>query len=597
MDRRFLRVATWSPQNDFHVRRQLADLAHHLGEYRFPAKGRETGDPAGHQFKQNHGPDVSGRASSRGLISSRARSTRSSSVISYPPSQGLQQLHGKGQPATSFARLSATWVVAGPTGLRRWRIGQSERGEGRFRDGFFGSERCSGRPVRETLTMARTIQKITLNQAENIPFDKLVLSQKNVRRVKNGVSIEDLAEDIARRGLLQSLNVRIERDADGHETGRYEVPAGGRRFMACERLIAQKRMAGTAPVPCIVNRAESTSAEEDSLAENVQREQFHPLDQFRAFRTLCDQGLDIEEIAARFFVSPATVRQRLKLATVSPKLLDLYGEDKIRLEQVMAMSICDDHARQEQVWERVCGSHMQDPYAIKRLLTETTVRADDRRAVYVGEEAYETCGGIILRDLFEQDGGGWFQDAALLEQLVFEKLNADVEAIRSEGWKWVEAAISFPYGHASGLRRFYGQAREPSAEEVERHEALKAEYDRIDADYAEADDYDEAIEDKLEELGEKIDSLNDRPEVYGADQMAIAGVFVTLAADGRVQVERGFVRPEDEPRTEPGDAERTGRAGPDTAVCGKGGIAGNGAVGIEGSVAVQPTKTGRTRKR
>ena len=121
--------------------------------------------------------------------------------------------------------------------------------------------------------MARTIQKITLNQAENIPFDKLVLSQKNVRRVKNGVSIDDLAEDIARRGLLQSLNVRIERDADGHETGRYEVPAGGRRFMACERLIAQKRMAGTAPVPCIVNRAESTSAEEDSLAENVHREQ------------------------------------------------------------------------------------------------------------------------------------------------------------------------------------------------------------------------------------------------------------------------------------------------------------------------------------
>ena len=152
------------------------------------------------------------------------------------------------------------------------------------------------------------------------------------------------------------------------------------------------------------------------------------------------------------------------------------------------------------------GSHMQEPYAIKRLLTETTVRADDRRAVYVGAEAYEACGGIILRDLFEQDGGGWFQDAALLEQLVFEKLNADAEAIRSEGWKWVEAAISFPYGHASGLRRIYGRAREPSAEEVERHEALKAEYDRIDADYAEADDYDEATEDKLEKLGEKIDA-------------------------------------------------------------------------------------------
>jgi hypothetical protein len=41
--------------------------------------------------------------------------------------------------------------------------------------------------------------KITLNASRDIPFNKLVLSQSNVRRVKAGVSIEELAEDIARR--------------------------------------------------------------------------------------------------------------------------------------------------------------------------------------------------------------------------------------------------------------------------------------------------------------------------------------------------------------------------------------------------------------
>jgi ParB family chromosome partitioning protein len=46
-----------------------------------------------------------------------------------------------------------------------------------------------------------------------------VLSQSNVRRLKAGVSIEDLAEDIARRGLRQSLNVRPVLDAAGAETG------------------------------------------------------------------------------------------------------------------------------------------------------------------------------------------------------------------------------------------------------------------------------------------------------------------------------------------------------------------------------------------
>ena len=48
--------------------------------------------------------------------------------------------------------------------------------------------------------MAKTVQKITLNASRDILFNKLVLSQSNVRRLKSGVSIEDLAEDIARRG-------------------------------------------------------------------------------------------------------------------------------------------------------------------------------------------------------------------------------------------------------------------------------------------------------------------------------------------------------------------------------------------------------------
>ena len=50
--------------------------------------------------------------------------------------------------------------------------------------------------------MARTQPTIVLSKSHDIPFNKLVLSQANVRRVKTGLSIEELAEDIARRGLL-----------------------------------------------------------------------------------------------------------------------------------------------------------------------------------------------------------------------------------------------------------------------------------------------------------------------------------------------------------------------------------------------------------
>src|SRR5580704_12759973 len=263
-------------------------------------------------------------------------------------------------------------------------------------------------PVAETIPMATTVQKITLSSSRDIPFNKLVLSQSNVRRVKAGVSIEELAEDITRRSLLQSLSVRPVLDGDGQETGMFEVPAGGRRFRALELLVKQKRMNKTQSVPCVVRT--DGLAEEDSLAENVQRVALHPLDQFRAFQTLRQKGLSEEDIAARFFVSPAVVKQRLKLAAVSEKLLDVYAEDGMTLEQLMAFTVTNDHVRQEQVWKQFARSPIKEPYCIRRQLTEGEVRAADKRAQFVGVASYEAAGGAVMRDLFEHDDGGWLQD-------------------------------------------------------------------------------------------------------------------------------------------------------------------------------------------
>ena len=185
--------------------------------------------------------------------------------------------------------------------------------------------------------MAAAVQKITLSSSLDIPLNKLILSQSNVRRVKAGVSIEDLAADIARRGpLLKKLyNVRAVLDADGGETGMFEVPAGGRRFKALQLLVKQKRLGKTAPVPCVVrDPSVDISAEENSLAENVQRAPLHPLDQFRAFQALREKGQSEEDIAAAFFVGVNVVKQRLRLAAVSEKLLDVYAEDGMSLDQL-----------------------------------------------------------------------------------------------------------------------------------------------------------------------------------------------------------------------------------------------------------------------
>ena len=394
--------------------------------------------------------------------------------------------------------------------------------------------------------MASATQKIILSSARDIPFNKLVLSQSNVRRIQCGVSIEELAEDIARRTLLQSLSVRPIVDADGNETGVFEVPAGGRRFRALELLVKQKRLAKTAPIPCIVRTC--GIAEEDSLAENVQRQALHPLDQFRSFKALIDKGLSEEDIAARFFVSVNVVKQRLRLTAVSEKLLDIYAADGMTLEQLMAFTVSADHARQEQVWESLTRSYNKEAYYIRRLLTESAVRVSDRRAQFVGIDAYEAAGGAVMRDLFTEDDGGWLQDPVLLDRLVDEKLKSAGETIAAEGWKWVSVATDFKYGHTAGLRRLAGEPIAMSEEETASHEALKAELDALNERYDGADELPDDVDERLGELETALAAFEERPLRYDPAEIARAGVFVSLDEEGRLEIERGFVRPEDELR-------------------------------------------------
>ncbi|WP_363352476.1 ParB/RepB/Spo0J family partition protein [Methylocystis echinoides] len=413
--------------------------------------------------------------------------------------------------------------------------------------------------------MTKSVQKIQLSASRDIPFSKLVLSQSNVRRIKAGVSIEELAEDIARRTLLQSITVRPVVDDQGAETGMFEIPAGGRRYRALELLVKQKRLVRNALIPCVV-RTEGI-AEEDSLAENVQRAPLHPLDQFRAFLTLREKGSSEEEIAAAFFVSVAVVKQRLRLASVSPKLLDVYADDGMTLDQLMAFTVNPDHERQEQVWEAIQRSYNKEAYQIRRLLTEDAVRGSDKRALYAAED-YKAAGGPIMRDLFQSDDGGWLQDVPLLERLVAEKLARDAESLRSEGWKWVETAIDFPYGHNYGLRHLQGERQPLTEEEAATREALRNEAEHLEATYSEAEEIPEDVDARLAEIEAALEAFEKRPVIYAPDEIARAGVFVSIDGEGRLRVERGYVRPEDEaPIEEPETPEVVTEAGEAYAMC------------------------------
>ena len=268
-----------------------------------------------------------------------------------------------------------------------------------------------------------------------------------------------------------------------------------------------------------------------------------------------EKGQSEEHIAAAYFVGVNVVKQRLRLAAVSEKLLDAYAEDGMSLEQLMAFTVTTDQARQEKVWEALQRSHNQEPYQIRRMLTERTVRASDKRLLFVGLAAYEQAGGVVMRDLFEQDNGGWLEDPALLDGLVAEKLKAEAEKIAAEGWKWIEINVDFPFGHTHGLRALEGTPTDLSTEEQATIQALKAEHAKLEAEYGNADELPDEVDTRLGEIETALAALEDRPMSYDPAEIPRAGVFVNIDSDGSLSVDRGYVRPEDEPPTSSAEVE------------------------------------------
>ncbi len=214
----------------------------------------------------------------------------------------------------------------------------------------------------------------------------------------------------------------------------------------------------------------------------------------------------------------------------------------------MAFSVTDDQARQEQVWDIVRQAYNQEPYYIRRLLTEDTVRVTDKRVRFVGLEAYEEAGGVVMRDLFSQVDEGWLQDVALLEKLLATGLEAERDAIAEEGWKWIEVAVDFPYGHTIGLERISGEVEPLSEDEAAQQDALRNELAGIEERYFVDQDEDlpEEVDKRLGEIEAELEAFDNRPVLYAPDDIAKAGVFISLESDGSVRIERGFVKPEDQ---------------------------------------------------
>ncbi|MYN24809.1 ParB/RepB/Spo0J family partition protein [Duganella levis] len=376
---------------------------------------------------------------------------------------------------------------------------------------------------------------------------QLVPSAANAR--KQARDLSELKGLVRAMGVLHNL-VCYAQQRDGVPTGLLEIAAGKGRWQVVGELIAEGDLPEDYQLPyLLVGEDEAVLV---SLAENLGRTAMHAADIFDGMRGLAAQGRSVADIALVFSVSELTVRQRLKLANVAPRLFDLYRADSASYEQMAALAVSDDHAAQLAAWDSLSAWERQ-PQRLRRLLTQHCVAlGQDRVARYVGLKAYQQAGGLVTRDLFSTQEQGYIEDVALLDRLAQARLDRVAARLHKEGWRWIDVRCRIDASALAGYGRVRTETLPPTPEQAARLAQLELRVAQLrDAlDHAEASGADEGGAAVRELAAVELEQGQLRATLQQPDRAdrALAGALVTIDDKGKACVLRGLIRPQDRPQ-------------------------------------------------
>ncbi len=342
-----------------------------------------------------------------------------------------------------------------------------------------------------------------------VPLDQLKPGRANVRMSGRDEGLAELVASIRAKGLLQPLVVRA---ASG---GGYEVTAGNRRLAALQLLAAEGAWSGLVPV--MIREESDDEARDTSLAENVARVPMHPIDEYQAFAAL---NLTADEIAARYGITAAAVRQRLALGRLHRDVRDAWRAGKIDGDTARAFTLSRTAARQAAVLSELQKSGRLYRAAVRQAFVADRPRTDDGRVVFVGLEAYTAAGGEVDEDLFAEHG--YVRDPDLLDRLVAEKLKEECRALERDGWGFAAAIGSGISGSlVPGAPAGTG---EPTEAEAKRLKAIAVELGPLD------DRPDDESWDAQQRLHAEYDELTKRIQArgYTAEQKAKLGCVLKV---------------------------------------------------------------------
>lgn len=355
---------------------------------------------------------------------------------------------------------------------------------------------------------------------EMMPLNTLKIDPLNVRATGKGTIQSGLYTSIATLGLKVPLIVR--KNGSG-----FTVIDGGQRLTALQELAKDKKIAADQHVPCIIEGGLTDSeVREASLALNVVRRAMHPVDEYRAVKTIIDERPDdprvMDDVGLHLGLSTKQVNQALALGRLHDKVLDAWIAGDITSESAEAFTLVTSKKRQAQLLK----DGFVAPWQIKR-----EIRADDRsvqgKLRFVGPQVYMERGGKIVFDLFGDSDTP--NDLELLEDMVEETLHSIREGLAAEGWSWVTDAKEFEPWECTKIKPKF----EPTPAEQKKIDKLEKQI------AASANEYDS--EDQEELLAALCDVIADRG--YTDKDRKKGGCIVRLLWRGNLEITRGLIKP------------------------------------------------------
>ncbi len=146
-----------------------------------------------------------------------------------------------------------------------------------------------------------------------LPISSLLSNKFQPRKIFNEENLQDLANSIKERGIIQPIIVRKSAD----QNSKYEIIAGERRWVAAQK-------AGLHEVPVVITDADDLKSLEFAIVENVQRNDLTAIEEARGYQRLIEEfSYDQEKVAKFIGKSRSHIANFLRLLNLPGEVLKL----------------------------------------------------------------------------------------------------------------------------------------------------------------------------------------------------------------------------------------------------------------------------------